>query len=330
MIADHNALALQSGGESRVLSPPTSFYFQAVAAFALVAAAVACSLGVDLSATLPTMIACAAILIFGLPHGALDLELLQASGGGRSLPRPLLFAAYLAFAGATYGLWCREPLVALGAFLTVAVVHFSDDWCACRAPLLAQGMALATLTAPLLFHHTDIDALFVQLSGDRSVTVFVDVLMLLAPVAVLVGAVACLDLWKNDRESDAVASGITLVAMLTLPPVIGFAIYFCFLHSPAHLRDNVLTLVERAGGRYRAPLIVAISAAMTVAAFGLTALIFSVEPHVTNDAPFFRATFILLSILTVPHMLMPHLVAAILDPDNRILRERCEKIICTA
>ncbi len=309
MNANETSLVRELGGGNIAFSPPNLSLFNIVALVVLLGTTLARAFGFDLAAAMPTALACGAILVFGLPHGALDLELLKADPSGHSVPRSALLGAYLFCAGAMYLLWCGHPLFALAVFLCVAVVHFAEDWAGCRSPVLAIGLALATLAAPLMNHRADINILFTALSGDPSAPMLVDGMLLIAPVALLVGGVACLDLLKNGQAPTAIAGCITLGAMLTLPPVIAFAIYFCLLHSPAHLRENVLALVRGADGAHRAWPIAAITVGMTVAAMGLTALIFIGLPQSVETMPFFRATFMILSILTVPHMVMPHLVA---------------------
>lgn len=90
----------------------------------LVAAAVAGWAGLALSGAGVTLVACLAILMFGLPHGTLDLEIIRTRWHSPITQMVPLLAVYLALAAAMFGLWQFDPVLALGAFIAVAVVHF--------------------------------------------------------------------------------------------------------------------------------------------------------------------------------------------------------------
>jgi hypothetical protein len=84
--------------------------------------------GVPLAAPIATTGACLAILLFGLPHGTLDLEILktQHRSGPRRMAGVLLL--YIGLAVVMYLLWKAAPIAALATFLVTAAVHFSEDW----------------------------------------------------------------------------------------------------------------------------------------------------------------------------------------------------------
>lgn len=307
MAASSRSLVRLLGGGGYLLPQQHYFGLNGLAFIAGVALVAAQSCGVLLTAANSAIISCGAVLLFGLPHGALDLELLQSGSRHRAVPAHVLLIAYLMLALATYGLWVVKPLLSLAVFVVISVIHFAEDWRACHVPLLANGLALATLTAPVYFHRPALDALFVTLSHRSCATILVDFLLLVAPIALMSGIVAVIDLFESDYKDTAVAASITLVVMVLLPPLIGFAIYFCLLHSPAQLRESVRTLLLGSDGGYSKRTLSAIVVAVTFAAIGLTALIFLALPRAAIAASIFRATFVALSVLTVPHMMMPPL-----------------------
>ena len=105
----------------------------------------------------PTMAACLAILLFGLPHGTLDLEIIKRERGASRSGMVGLLGAYLALAAAMATLWQLAPVGALSVFIVVAVVHFAEDWTDLGSAFLAHGMAIALLTAPALLHLADLE-----------------------------------------------------------------------------------------------------------------------------------------------------------------------------
>jgi Brp/Blh family beta-carotene 15,15'-monooxygenase len=305
-------LVSDAGGGAVDALPSVSLECNALAITALILSIAAALYGIDLGQPSVTIPACGAILLFGLPHGTLDIELLRGGARARSLPRPVLIMLYLALAGTTGLIWVASPIMALTCFLAVAVVHFAEDWRAGTTPLFAHAMALATLTSPALLHRDAVMALFETLTGEAEGAMLAQLLLLVAPVALLAGCVGCADLWRTGHATLAASGAIALGALLLLPPLIGFAIYFCLLHSPAHLRSNIRLASGLSGGRRQAKRKIAlIIASLTLAALGITALLFTLQPALNAGDDLMNATFMTLSILTVPHMLMPIMVALI-------------------
>ncbi len=259
------------------------------------------ALGGMLAGAAATTAGCFALLLVGLPHGTLDLELIKRGGGRVSTPVLLL---YLSLAAAMYALWRVAPLAALVAFLLTAALHFAEDWREVDQPFLAQGAAVALLTAPALAHHAELAALFVALSGAERAAVIADVMLMLAPVGLAVAAVAAARLWATGRRPQAIVTAAALGAMVALPPVIGFALFFCVHHSPRHLREAWGSLARAGPGRYAS-----VVGGLTVAAFGIAAGLFALEARADVAAQVVAASFMTLSILTVPHMAVPAILA---------------------
>jgi Brp/Blh family beta-carotene 15,15'-monooxygenase len=282
----------------------------------LILALVAALAGVSLSGGAATSLACLALLLFGLPHGTLDLEIIRARLSGPWTGLVTLTAFYLSLAGAMYGLWRIEPVLALAAFIVIAVVHFSEDWQGAGSALLSAGLALALLAAPTLAHSAELDAIFVGLTGRAEAVAVSEGLTLVAPVALAVGFIAIIALWQRGRRHQAVGGLAALIGMLALPPIIGFALYFCLFHSPRHFRESLSAL--RWSGFARWGWVVV---PLTIAAGTIASLIFGFEPRAADSDRIMAASFMTLSILTVPHMLVPILVAG-LARRGRVLEAR--------
>lgn len=245
----------------------------------------------------------AAILLFGLPHGSLDVQrfkdrtlTLTARGG--------LLGLYLATALGMGVLWRLAPGEALLLFLGVSAVHFAEDWTALPSPArLACGWA--TLALPALFHHAAVREIFIQLAGRQAGAVGSDILLMTAPVAGLVAAASFLGAALDGHRRQGARGLLVLTIMATLPPVAAFALYFCLSHSPRQFLQGFWA----AGGGRKLWLRAVIP--ITVLAYGLAAATWALWSPATGAAPRFAlgalapVSFLVLSALTLPHMSAP-------------------------
>lgn len=270
-------------------------------------------MGLPLDGESATAIACALLLVAGLPHGALDIELISGQHARGILPTRTMLAVHLGLAGAMLLLWWVAPVVALVVFLLTADVHFAEDWDGISAPV-PMGTAAALLCAPALGHHAALAGLFVDLCGDPDAALVADGMLLLAPVALCMALVCIVRLFILGRRSQAIATAAALTAMVVLPPVAGFAIFFCCHHSPRHLGEAWRTTVRRSSLPGRS---LAIAMALTLAGLGIAAALFLLDPRAALSAGAVVAAFTTLSILTVPHMAFPAIAARLAGRAHR-------------
>lgn len=249
-----------------------------------------------------TAVVSVALLIFGLPHGAFDIALLRRAGGSSFDTRATLamVALYLLAAAATYLAWRAAPGPALAAFLTMAVVHFAEDWRACGSRFIAAGIASAIVSAPALLHHDALGALFKLLSGDPRAAVLAELLLLIAPMAVAIAIVGAILLIQARQTALAVALSCTVTALVFLPPVAGFALFFCFVHSPTQFRHHAAELGLHGFSAWRGEVI-----PITIGGLGVATAVFVCNGGMPVSADFFSSSFMTLAILTVPHMIIP-------------------------
>ncbi len=274
-------------------------------ACALALALAASVAGAPLEGPAATGFACVTILILGLPHGALDLALIRREGtrGARGLV-PLI-ALYLACAASTWGLWRIAPVAALGLFLVIATVHFAEDWAAAGSSLLSLALAGSLLAAPALLHRPALRAIFTAITERGEAAAVADLLLLAAPTA-FVGAVAALyALLRAGRGDLAGAAAVSVAGLITLPPAVGFALFFGLCHSPRHFGEAVRSLSRRRLHQWGP---VALPTVLGALAIGV--LLYRQASVGGPDVRLTSATFMLLSVLTTPHMLAPLLVRA--------------------
>ena len=266
--------------------------------------------GATLNGTSSTMLACVAVLVLGLPHGALDWALLRAAARhsrGR-FARALL--VYVAVALAMLLAWMTLPEFALAVFLLVAVAHFAEDWRGARSPALAIGMGMALLAAPALTHADEVRRLFTILERAPDARPMVVLLAFVAPMALLLGMAALIRVWCAGSRDTAIAGACSLAGLLILPPLIGFALFFCLCHGPLQMRA---ALTDLPGRRWPASV-----GWLTLVGVGLCAAVYALS---AGDAPSSRlvgASFMTLSILTAPHLVAPFIVAALIGRGRSI------------
>ena len=257
--------------------------------------------GLSLDSPMVTTATCVAILLLGLPHGTFDLALIKrAHSTQRS---PAIVALYLFCGIVMYAVWQSAPEVALLTFFVLSIIHFAEDWKDSLPPFLAHGTATALLSAPVLLHQEAIGALFARLVGNDASGLFVALAVLIAPVTLAIAAVATVSLWIDQRQSDAAATAMALCALIFLPPVVGFGLFFCLMHSPAQFAAAQRDL-DWINSRQWAPAVVP----LTFAALGIAALIFAMSGTVSLTDTMIVTAFVTLSVLTLPHIVVPMMV----------------------
>ena len=240
----------------------------------------------------------AALLIVGLPHGSFDLALLRRAGVVAS--QLTLISLYVACAGVMYLVWRIAPALALAGFLAMAVAHFAEDWQDCGSRFVGLGIAAAIVSAPSLLHGDSLRGLFVALTADPGAALLADMLLLVAPASIAIAAVGCWLLWQADRRSLAISVGCGLAAMVLLPPVVGFGLFFCLIHSPMQFRSHADALGLRQFRQWRGVVV-----PITLGGLGVAVVIFLLNGGASIAVGVFASSFMTLSALAVPHMLVP-------------------------
>jgi len=249
-----------------------------------------------------TALLSAALLVFGMPHGSFDLALLHNAASFRITAgsRASLIALYLTCAAAMYLLWQIAPVAALVGFLAMAVVHFAEDWDDCRSPFIAGGIAFALISAPSLLHGDALKALFILLTGKANAAILVDFLLLVAPTMLGLATVGVAMLWRFGQRALAISAGCALTAMILLPPVLGFALFFCLVHSPMQFSRHADVLGLTAFRQWRGIVI-----PLSLGGLAIAVMIYALGQGGSVDDGVFASSFMALSVLTAPHMIVP-------------------------
>ncbi len=201
---------------------------------AAVALVIAVSLHLPLDGPFSTLAAVLILLGGGLPHGAFDIALLRRAIVLDRRAMALVVGGYIAVALLMAVIWLSLPLLGLILFLLIAAAHFGEDWLMLEEPLLRAGAGGAVIAAPTIWHQDAVATLFVAIGGPDARTV-AQLVTAAAPVALLITMVGVVIAWRRGKRDWAAAITACLALLLVLPPVVGFALFFVFLHSPLHL-----------------------------------------------------------------------------------------------
>lgn len=248
------------------------------------------------------LIAIAAVLLLGVPHGGLDGAVARRVGWPPGLAAWLGFhLLYIALAALVVLLWWQFPLASLSLFLLISAWHFgaSDiaDTGSHWLPWIAHG-GLVCIGMPSQ-QAVLVEPIFALLIGQQSASLLMQAIDGLAvPWAIsLIGYLIYASFHRQYRKP-LVSLLILLGLVIILPPLISFALYFCLWHSRGHMLRlwHSLDSVERSRSLAEAALYSAmawISAAI---------IFYYLQGSVASSLV--QLTFIGLAALTLPHMLL--------------------------
>ena len=245
------------------------------------------------------------VMAVGLPHGAFDGAVALHLGLRRAHQMALFLLAYLVIAGLVIAFWLGLPEFALTLFLALSMLHFglADSRPARPLPDWLQAFChggLVSLLIPLA-HRQETDQLFIQLTGGPTPALW----QLLEGGglvwAVVLAGLVLLSLFRAGLRQMVLEIALLAALLWLLPPLAGFAFYFCAVHSARHFWRIWQALSSQHG---RAQLLIG-AAVLTLASWAGAALFFYwLSARQDLSAAGLQTVFILLAALTVPHMLL--------------------------
>jgi len=251
------------------------------------------------------MLAAVAIVLAGIPHGTLDVEIAAAHFGQKGITGKIrIIGGYLFCAAFMVFLWILLPELALISFLIISIVHFSRDWRGGVDPFLAMMVGWALVALPALASPDDVAMIFAALTGSNNGAVIAALLGAASVPAALGSLVFAYWAFRHDDKQSALEVLACIVAALFLPPLVAFAIFFCGLHSPRHMADAL-----RETGDLSPLKKTAIICAVFALSLGLGVVMFLYQGDVPADMGIIRTAFILISTLTVPHFILEHILS---------------------
>ena len=250
--------------------------------------------------------ALAAVTLIGLPHGALDGAIAMHLGFGR---KPLIFIRflllYVGMAGLVVGAWMLAPTACLVAFLIISMLHFGagdarhgTGWLRTMEIIAHGGLVVVGISQ---LHRPEVDVIFGYLTGADTTPVWniLDIMTVVVAIAVAICIVQ--GLWHRRWRITALELVALGVLFAMTPPLVGFAVYFCLVHSARHVA-GVLGSLRR--DMSRAALINQ-ATLLTVASWMAGGLVLWWFADQADPEPvLMRVIFIGLAALTVPHMIL--------------------------
>lgn len=255
---------------------------------------------------LPTLVALAAVVIIGLPHGALDGAIAIHLGMSRNLLSLTRFLVlYIAAAAAVVGAWMMAPVACLLVFLVISMLHFGmgdvragNGWQGMLEALAHGGLVVAGISQ---MHRDEVDVIFGYLVDGTTLLVWqgLEIISIFVAVALLFCVVQGV---INRRWRGGLAELVIMGAIFAFtPPLVGFAIYFCLVHTPRHVRSILSSVSSGVSRRLMVSQAVLFTVASWVAGGLAFWLLLGAE---TAEAALMRVVFIGLAALTVPHMIL--------------------------
>ena len=239
-----------------------------------------------------------AILLLGVPHGALDAHYARKIFGLRTLPQWTCFSIlYLACAGLVVLTWKIAPTLFLAGFLSISVFHFSEDIDKRTGFLTRIIYCGSILILPFFRHAEEVTHLFAQIIPADQAESFRTFLEPLSTGWLVLGIMTTgISLYRNFLTGLIVLS-LGLLAVIA-PPLLAFTVYFCVMHSPRHILRTLSYdrfSVKRVG--LQGVVIPTLFTWLVIFFWGWKST-FSLESLVLS------VTFVSLAALTVPHMII--------------------------
>lgn len=277
----------------------------AISGFCLLALA-----GVTFSPDVQSFLLLSGIITVGFPHGAFDYLVARPVLAQRLGPYWWFYfgIGYFGLAGAVWITWAVAPAMTLIGFLMASVLHFGlgdiEDGLAPKTvprAIAIFGYGGLPILMPIAIHPQACAPLLAALAK--------------VPVSTMVNALAAVSWWMpvwiiafawimlaNLREHRTIVERLaTVVAMVLLPPVLAFGLYFTIGHSVRHLlrlgawhEPRDLAVATRWLRRVIAP-------AGVLCALGITGLVL-MAGDITIDV--LTPCFQVIAVLTLPHMIV--------------------------
>ena len=257
------------------------------------------------------------IVMIGLPHGALDGAVAMHIGLVKKLSNLIKFMlAYISLAVFVVIVWMFFPTFSLIAFLGISLLHFgygdakNGEGITKFAEAVAHGGLV--IVGISQFHRGEVDEIFYYLIKQDTSTIWLT--MNIASIGVIAAIATCLLQTSKDVKWSSTTLELLLVGVVIAiaPPLLGFSLYFCLIHSARHF-SRIYRMIKQ----NVANTTIKTQAILFTVACWLAALVaFVLFADFSDPGPtILRIIFIGLAALTVPHMI---LIDGLLNDKNKI------------
>lgn len=264
--------------------------------------------------TILDWVALTIIILAGIPHGALDYELIKRRKILKDVTFLILYVG-LTLLGVVS--WLLQPTIALLLFLAITTIHFGRS-----DPLqfkFKQAKIKFSYWSMLCFQGGVVTVLVPVAKWEFVVPLFeylgtdAKIFRAIAPAFfllwVICGLISLKSLFEAKNYSSFRLTIAMLMAAILLPPLLSFAIYFCGLHSFGHYQRGMQYLKRSL--KSPSPRLIILTILAWISMAGLTYIL---RFNATIEASVIGGIFILLFALTLPHMLIIDLILPRIDP----------------
>lgn len=262
----------------------------------------------DLPAGLVVTLFTIVVAVVGMPHGGLDHDF------GRALLKPrypdrwwLVFLSfYLGVASIVIAGWFLVPAITVIVFFLISAWHFGDDTGLAQPDSIAEGGIVIWI--PLIFRPNEVAEILARVIPSGNAEAVAHAIGSAQPVLWAIAVFyACRLL--IEPSVDVVGRKVAFaILMAVLPTLASFALYFCAWHSTRELvkLSRVADAKRPWRGFKRVAVRAAPMAALAVAITVVLAMFFVGDRD--QDSIMIQATFLGLSAVAVPHILLQEVV----------------------
>ena len=251
------------------------------------------------------LLALLGVVFIGLPHGAMDGAVAVHFGWmGRPAKAAAFLLAYVGLAALVVATWAVAPVLSFIAFLAISTYHFGRG--DATSSIVGRGAVESIARGGLViggisqFHRAEANDVFLAIVGadTTGVWLFLDGLLVLTAACIIETL-----LFKPSEERTAFAFELSILSLLfaAVPPLVGFAVYFCFVHSLRHF-SSMRSVLQSTVSSLRITQTTVVFSLLTWA-FGLVVLA-QQSASIGVEPALLKVVFIGLAALTVPHMLL--------------------------
>lgn len=262
----------------------------------------------DASSDIVNATCLALILLFGIPHGAVDHKIhLSTSKGGKVTG---YIIQYLLIAVGYILWWLIDPAKALLMFILLSSYHFGqellEDMEIKQSGLMHKMLwGSFILISPLIYHFTQVKT-YLEVIISSPIADLDPVLKLIIPTAIIALAIThlvVLYFTGKISKSNSIQLGVFIVflisSQLVLSFITAFTLYFIFFHSLNAFKHQFLWLKENKREYGLKHFIVDLSRFSLASIVGILVLLWIIDP--SNSHSLITYFFILTSLITLPH-----------------------------
>ena len=173
---------------------------------------------------------CLLVIIFGLPHGALDTLEAQQNKMIRNKQEFLIFnITYLLLAAIIFFSWKHASLLMLSLFLFISALHFSEDWKSKTNSYECITIGFSVISFPVIFHEEKAYLLYSYLSDSQNLLYLITFQKLSSYLLLFLLILMSI---KYFKKLNFILQISTLIfSSYLLEPIYFFIAFFCFFHS---------------------------------------------------------------------------------------------------